>query len=286
MKTLRVDSIRPNPDQPRKKFAADAMAELAKSIKLNGLVQPIMVRWTPSHWQIVAGERRWRAHKLAGIDRINVVIVDVDTAKRDILAIVENLQRADITPLEEARAFQRVLDTGMSAEDLAERLGLKSVSRVTDRTALLNMKPEYIDLMEKGHLSLSQANELSRLDPHGQDKLFVLIRDGRCETGAKLRAAAAAIAGDAAQGGFFAEGKKTSAAEQAALTSFENKMQKIIELVVSGFKDGEIVVLKKINPHRAEIVAGQIALICKHLRMMEREILQAAAQSEIVIESL
>ena len=111
-------------------------------------------------------------------------------ADRDILAIVENLQRADITPLEEGRAFQRVIDTGVTAEELAHRLGLKQPWRITERTALLRLNPSYLDLLEKGHLTPSQGTELARLEPSDQDLLFGMIRDGRCETYTKLRAAA------------------------------------------------------------------------------------------------
>ena len=194
--------------------------------------------------------------------------------------IVENLQRADITPLEEGRAFQRVLDTGVTAEELAQRLGLKQAWRITDRTALLRLNPPYLDLLEKGHLSPSQGTELARLDPHDQDTLFGLIRDGRCDTYAKLRAAADALIAAANQGGFFEE-KKVSATEAKALSAFESKIEQIVKLVSAGFKDGEVVVLQKINPHRAGIVATQIGLIGKHLKLIEREIQKVVAQGEI-----
>ena len=286
MDSLPVSSVIPNPDQPRKRFNPEALAELAASIKANGLIQPITVRpvasskGSPGHYQIVAGERRWRAHQLAGIERIAVNIVDMAEADRDILAIVENLQRADITPLEEGRAFQRVLDTGVTAEELAQRLGLKQAWRITDRTALLRLNPPYLGLLEKGHLSPSQGTELARLDPHDQDTLFGLIRDGRCDTYAKLRAAADALIAAANQGGFFEE-KKVSATEAKALSAFESKIEQIVKLVSAGFKDGEVVVLQKINPHRAGIVATQIGLIGKHLKLIEREIQKVVAQGEI-----
>lgn len=283
---LQTNMVHPNPDQPRKRFDPQALAELAASIKVNGLIQPITVRpvastkGSPGHYQIVAGERRWRAHQIAGIERIAVNIVDMAEAERDILAIVENLQRADITPLEEGRAFQRVIETGVTAEELALRLGLKQPWRVTERTALLRLNPAYLDLLEKGHLSPSQGTELARLGPQDQDTLFRLIRDGRCETYAKLRAAADALIAAASQGGFFEEAK-VSTTEAKALTAFESKIEQIVRLVASGFKDNEIVALKKINPHRAGIVADQIGLIGKHLKLIEREIQKVVAQSEI-----
>ena len=279
---LQTASVIPNPDQPRKRFNPEALAELAASIKENGLIQPITVRALPEgRYMIVAGERRWRAHVLAGLDTIEANLIDITDSERDILAIVENLQRADITPLEEGRAFQRVLDTGVTAEELADRLGLKQAWRITERTALLRLNPSYLDLLEKGHLSPSQGTELARLDQHDQDTLFGLIRDGRCETYAKLRAAADALIAAASQGGFF-EKPKVSAAEAKALSAFEAKIEQIVRMVASGFKDNEVVALQKINPHRAGIVAEQIGLISKHLKQIEREIQKVVAQGEII----
>ena len=279
---LQTASVIPNPDQPRKRFNPEALAELAASIKENGLIQPITVRARPEgRYMIVAGERRWRAHVLAGLETIEANLIEITDSERDILAIVENLQRADITPLEEGRAFQRVLDTGVTAEELADRLGLKQPWRITERTALLRLNPSYLDLLEKGHLSPSQGTELARLDQHDQDTLFGLIRDGRCETYAKLRAAADALIAAASQGGFF-EKPKVSAAEAKALSAFEAKIEQIVRMVASGFKDNEVVALQKINPHRAGIVAEQIGLISKHLKQIEREIQKVVAQGEII----
>ena len=285
MSSLPISAVIPNPDQPRKRFEPQALAELAASIKLNGLIQPITVRALPDgRYMIVAGERRWRAHLLAGLDAIEANLIDITDSERDILAIVENLQRADITPLEEGRAFQRVLDTGVTAEELAHRLGLKQAWRITDRTSLLRLNPPYLDLLEKGHLSPSQGFELARLSPQDQDTLFGLIRERRCETYAKLRAAADALVAAASQGGFWEEQKKATAEEARALTAFEAKIEQIVKLVASGFKDNEVVALKKINPHRAQIVAVQIGLIGKHLKLIEREIQKVVAQGEIIIQ--
>ena len=169
---LQTDRVFPNPDQPRKRFDPDALAELAASIKSSGLAQPISVRAHGDGHMIVMGERRWRAHVLAGLPTIEANVIDVADQERDILAIIENLQRQNITPLEEGRAFQRVLDTGLTPQELADRLGLKQHWRVTERTALLKLNPPYLDLLEKGHLTASQGTELARLAPHDQDTLF------------------------------------------------------------------------------------------------------------------
>ena len=101
VRELPVEAVVPNPDQPRKKFDRAALEELAASIVGNGLMQPIQVRLLPDgRFAIIAGERRWRAHKIAGLPTIRAIVAEVDDAQRDILAIIENLQRVDITPLQ------------------------------------------------------------------------------------------------------------------------------------------------------------------------------------------
>lgn len=280
---LQTASVIPNADQPRKRFEPQALAELAASIKENGLVQPISVRPLPDgRFSIVAGERRWRAHVLAGLDTIDANVIDVTDGERDILAIVENLQRADITPLEEARAYQRMIDTGYTTESLAQKLGLKQPWRITERTSLLRLNPTYLDLLEKGHLSPSQGTELARLEAPDQDLLFRMIGDGRCETYTKLRAAADGFLAARSQSSMF-EQDKPSAKEQEILSRFEKKIEQMVKLVNAGFKDNEIVVLRKINPHRASIVVQQVDVIAKHLAMIEREIQRVVAQGELTV---
>lgn len=278
---IALANIFPNPDQPRKRFAPDALSNLASSIHENGLLQPITVRSAgKGRYEIVAGERRWRAHELIGATEIEANVQEMDDASRDINAIIENLQREDITPVEEARAYKRIIDSGVEPDALAKQLGIKQPWRITERTALLNLNPEYLDLMEKGHLSASQGTELSRLAPPEQNSLFHLIRVGKCDTYSKLRSASDALLAQASQGGLF-EKSKASNAEQKALSAFESKIEQVVRLVTSGFQDNEIVALKKINPHRAKIVAEQLRLIGKHLKMIEREVDRATIQHEI-----
>jgi len=284
---LPVASIIPNPNQPRKQFDQDKLAELAVSIVENGLMQPITVQAIPpqgdARYMIVAGERRWRAHRIAGLTLVPSLVVEVDEASRDLLAIIENLQRADISPLEEARAFQRMLDQGWTVNELAQRLGLKQPWRITERTALLRLRPEYLRLLEHGHLTPSQSFELSRLAQASQPSLFTMIREGRCDTYAKLRAAADGIVAAESQSALFANLPQPTAAEAAALTAFERKLDQIVQLVSSGFKDNEIVVLKKIKPARAATIVIELGLVRKHLAMLEREVQMVAAQGELAV---
>ena len=282
VRELPVEAVVPNPDQPRKKFDRAALEELAASINRNGLMQPIQVKpLDPGRWAIIAGERRWRAHKIAGLPTIRAIVAEVDEAQRDILAIIENLQRVDITPLEEARAFQRMLDKGYSVEELAQRLGIKQPWRITERTQLLTLAPEYLDLFEKGHLTPSQAFEISRLPAAQQPVLFAMVRDGRCENYTQLRAAADGLVAAASQGALF-DLPKPNREEAELLTRFEKRIEAVVRLVGEGFKDNEIVAMRKIHPHRAAIVVEQLALIRKHLALVEREMQKAAAQKDLL----
>lgn len=283
--TLQTCQVFPNPDQPRQNFDEAELRDLATSILENGLLQPITVRALPSFegfpsYEIVAGERRWRAHVLAGIEAIECNVVTIDEGVRDILAIVENLQRKDITPLEQAKAYQRMLDNGYTPESLAQKLGIKHHWRIGERTALLRLRPDYQYLLSKNQITPSQGFEMARLDPQDQDVLFSLIKTGRAGSYVKLRAAADDLLAARAQAGMFEESKPATKDEVEALTRFERRITQLVGLANSGFQDGEIVALKKINPGRAALVADQLEQIQKHLAKIEREIRRVAVQEE------
>ncbi len=143
---LRLNQLEANPEQPRRTFHDETVEELAASIRTHGLLQPIMVRpapsGTPNRWQIVAGERRWRACQLAGLDAVPVVIRSLDDQAARQIALIENLQREDISPLEEAQVLKQILDeTGLSHRDLGDRIG-KTKAYVEQRVRLLRYPEE------------------------------------------------------------------------------------------------------------------------------------------------
>lgn len=149
-----------NPDQPRKNFDPTALNELATSIKLHGVIQPILV--TPRHdrYMIVAGERRFRASKLAEKKTIRAIVKDLNDGQVKEIALLENIQRQDLNPIETARALKELGEEyGWTQEALADRLG-KSRSVVANTLRLLNLCPEVIDLIEKGKLSAGHARSL------------------------------------------------------------------------------------------------------------------------------
>jgi ParB family chromosome partitioning protein len=231
---------------------------------------------------IVAGERRWRAHQIAGLDEIDVNVADLDDDALAIGAIVENLQRTDITPLEEGRAFARMIERGYTPETLAHRLGVKQPHRITERLALLRLRPEYQALMEKNQLTPSQGTELARLVPATQVVLFAMIARGQCPTYARLRAAADGFVSAAAQPSMFALAPEQTAEEVATLSKFERLIGRLTDACNDGIKDNEIVILRKVDPRRAAIIVEQLALIRKDLARMEKVLQASVAQGEML----
>ena len=159
--SVSVSEIDVNADQPRKIFAPDALRELADSIARDGLLQPVLVRRTPAdRYEIIAGERRFRAAKLAGLKELPVVVMEADDAAAARVALIENLQREDLTPLEEAAAFQALIDRwGLTQEQVAEQVG-KSRSTVANALRLLDLPEAVRTMLSDGLLSAGHARTL------------------------------------------------------------------------------------------------------------------------------
>jgi ParB family chromosome partitioning protein len=159
--TLNINEIEPNRNQPRKSFDDDSLHELADSIAAHGLLQPILVRPVPGNgYQIVAGERRWRASRIAGLCEVPVVIRDMSDAEMAQIALVENLQREDLSPLEEAEGYGSLIETyGFTQEEVAKTVG-KSRPAVTNALRLLNLPDEVKKLLTDGVISAGHARAL------------------------------------------------------------------------------------------------------------------------------
>ncbi len=162
--TLRVSDIEPNKDQPRKAFEPNALAELADSIREHGILQPVVVRALPGGvYQIIAGERRWRASRMAGLSEIPAIVIEADDAKVRELALIENLQRQDLTPLEEAEGYRSLMEhSGMTQEEVAARLG-KSRPVVANALRLLNLPKGVKMQLDEGFLTAGHARLLASL---------------------------------------------------------------------------------------------------------------------------
>ena len=163
--TLRIADIEPNRDQPRKEFDEQALAELSQSIMQHGVLQPILVRPLPlGGYQIVAGERRYRASRMAGLTEIPAVIRELSDNETMELALIENLQREDLSPIEEAKGYKTLIDTySMSQEQVAQTVG-KSRPAVANTMRLLLLPDDVIELVENGDISSGHARALLSLE--------------------------------------------------------------------------------------------------------------------------
>jgi ParB family transcriptional regulator, chromosome partitioning protein len=159
-----LDLIEPNAEQPRTRFEETALDELAQSIRANGIVQPIVVRRKGSQYQIVAGERRWRAAQKAGLQKIPVVIKDISDEKILELALIENIQRQELNAIEEANAYRKLIDSiGLTQEMLAERVG-KNRTVITTYLRLLRLPSDIQKLVEENKISAGHARALLMVD--------------------------------------------------------------------------------------------------------------------------
>ncbi len=158
---IKISLVDPKRDQPRKNFDKQALEELAASIKENGLLQPILVReYGEGRYQIIAGERRFRACKLAEMNEISAIIMDKDDRKAAEIALIENIQREDLNPIEEAKAFRSLAEEyGLTQEELSERVG-KSRSAIANSTRLLDLPEEILELVADGSLSAGHGRTL------------------------------------------------------------------------------------------------------------------------------
>ena len=165
--------------QPRKHFDEASLAELAASIQEHGIIQPLTVRRLSSgYYQIIAGERRWRAARMAGLQEIPVIVMEADDRKAAELAMIENLQREDLNPMEEAAGFQSLIETyHMTQEEAAGRVG-KSRSAVANALRLLNLTPAVRKLVEEDKLSAGHARALLPLSPALQEKAAEAVISG------------------------------------------------------------------------------------------------------------
>jgi len=173
-----IDLIDPGFSQPRTFFDESALDELAKSITANGVVQPILVRRKGARYELIAGERRWRAAQRAGLTRVPAVVRDVSDDKVLELALIENIQREDLNPIEEARAYRKLIDTlGLTQETVAERVG-RDRSYVTNYLRLLKLPEDIQDLLQSGRISTGHARTLLGLEhPDHQRRIARRIID-------------------------------------------------------------------------------------------------------------
>ena len=173
---MKINDIEPNINQPRKAFDNDKIMELADSIKEHGVLQPIIVTKKDNYYQIIAGERRWRASKVAGLKTIPAIVRDYDERKIREVALIENIQRENLNPIETAKALKELMEEhNLTQEQLAKTLG-KSRSAIANTVRILNLDNRVLDLVSEGKLSEGHARSLAAIEsPQKQYKLALDI---------------------------------------------------------------------------------------------------------------
>ena len=172
---VNISELRPNPYQPRKVFEKDALVELAKSIKEHGVFQPIIIKKSIKGYEIIAGERRVRASKMAGLDKVPAIIRNLNDEQMMEIALLENLQRENLSAIEEAKAYKSLIDNlHLTQEQLSDKVG-KSRSHVTNILGLLRLPAEVQDMVANKKISMGHARVLSKLE--SDEKIIAMARD-------------------------------------------------------------------------------------------------------------
>ena len=164
LKSLKITEVEPNREQPRKNFNQEALEELAESIKTYGVIQPIVVSKQDGYYGIVAGERRWRAAKLAGLEEIPAIIRNDDEQTNKEIALIENIQREDLNPFEKALGIRRLMDKyGLTQEQVSKKLG-KSRSSISNTVRILYLAPDVLELVKQGKLTEGHCKALAGIE--------------------------------------------------------------------------------------------------------------------------
>ena len=164
LKTLKITEVEPNREQPRKNFNQESLEELAESIKTYGVIQPIVVSKRDGYYGIVAGERRWRAAKIAGLEEIPAIIRDDDEQTNKEIALIENIQREDLNPFEKALGIRRLMDKyGLTQEQVSKKLG-KSRSSISNTVRILYLAPDVLELVKQGKLTEGHCKALAGIE--------------------------------------------------------------------------------------------------------------------------
>lgn len=174
IETVPLSSIDPNRDQPRKEFREESLKELADSIRAVGMIQPIVVTRRGNRYSIIAGERRWRASRMAGLTEVPVIVRDWDEMTRLKAALIENLQRDDLNPVEEALGIRALMDKCELTQEAASGVIGKSRSAIANALRLLTLPDDVLALLKDGSLSAGHGRALVSVSPERQSKLALL----------------------------------------------------------------------------------------------------------------
>ncbi len=278
-----IDLVFPNPDQPRKAFDEGSLEELAASIKEYGVLEPLVVTPRGNRFMIIAGERRYRASLLAGIAEVPVVIKEADDALVEELALLENVQRQDLTIMEEARGYKALLDKGYSLEALAAKLG-KKPRIINKRVNLLNLEAEFQKLTVSGELNASEAYELSRVPAHRQAEVCKRILSGelRSRSNNKVRDFVTGLLKLEAQGPLMAF-ELASPEERESLSGLESAVKSVERFLNIVTDPKRLASLKKAVFHTS-VTPERLDLIIVNLIKVRRAVVEGAGMKSAMGE--
>lgn len=175
LKNLKITEVEPNREQPRKNFNQEALEELAESIKEYGLIQPIVVTEKDGYYCIIAGERRWRACKLAGLEEIPAIVREDDERKNKEIALIENIQREDLNPFEKALGIKNLMESyNLTQEEVAKKLG-KGRSTIANSIRVLNLEPRVLELAKQGKISEAHCKLLLAITDRSTNALVISL---------------------------------------------------------------------------------------------------------------
>lgn len=174
---LDIDDIAPNEGQPRKTFNKEKLDELARSIKTHGVIQPIVVRKQGSHFEVVAGERRWRAARIAGLTKVPCIVRELTDEQNMLVAIIENVQREDLNPVEEARGIRTMIEDYALTQDEVAKAVSKSRPYITNALRMLKLPDTVLDLVSSGKLSAGHAKAILSAKEEEQDEIARLVEN-------------------------------------------------------------------------------------------------------------
>ena len=245
---VKIIEVEPNKNQPRRKFDEESLEELAESIKKYGVIQPIIVTKKDNYYEIVAGERRWRASKKAGLTEIPVIVRDYDERKNKEIALIENIQREDLNPIEKARGFKALIDEyGLTQQQVADILGIAR-SSIANTIRILNLDERVIDLALEGKLTEGHCKALLAIDDG--DKQLDMAKY-MIETGSNVREAEKKMAKKKKE-------KKEDKKHEAICRDIENSFQSFFGAKVrlnAGKRSGKIVIQYSSNEELERILS-------------------------------
>jgi ParB/RepB/Spo0J family partition protein len=242
-------------------------------------MEPLIVVPRGDKYMLIAGERRWRASNMAGVKEVPVRILNADDQKVAELSLLENLQREDLSIVEEAQAYQGLIERGLSQEEIARKMGMKQPWRIQERLNLLKLSPIFQEYALKGILTPSQAQEMSRLPKHLQGDLFDKISAGKAETYNKLRSVVNAMIFVEDQQSFLPEPTKE---EKEVFSKYSRMLDAIVASIQRSFNPDDLSVLPIVLEGATRENIERIDDILNHLNKIKRALVQSESTREVV----